>query len=156
MRGSPLLVKPLPAALALVAVGALSAPLRAQGVPPAPYPYPQAYYPYTYTAPQPTTPPKRPSSDGMRLITAGIILTSAGALDLATSPLCATDFVRQDLHTACFATTLVVGGVAFSVGLPMLLVGITKRRRFVEWQDKHDVSFAPRPGGAAITWRVTL
>lgn len=144
-------------ALCLAATLAAAAPARAQGAP-QPYPYPYPYPPPAAVLPapgatDPMTIPKRPESNGLSYIEAGIVLLSVGGVNLLTAPLCASDLVRRDLKTPCAVTTLSVGLSAATVGLPLLVVGLNKRRRFQEWRERYDVGFGVSPGGAMVSWQ---
>jgi hypothetical protein len=98
-----------------------------------------------YIAPEPPriTPPP---PDGMKFITAGIVLVGAGTLDLVMSPVCATDFIRRDLHKACLGTTLGVASAALVVGIPLLVIGAGRRHKFLDWHAKHDAAFGISAG----------
>lgn len=95
----------------------------------------------------------RPPS-GVGFLVSGGILTGLGVLNLAAAPVCQTSLVREDVQDECMVTSLVAGGVMLAVGIPLLVVGGTKRARFIEWQEQQPrrrplpiVSFAPVEGG---------
>jgi hypothetical protein len=100
--------------------------------------------------------PDRPPS-GVGFLVSGGILTGLGVLNLAASPVCKTELVREDVQNECLIASLATGGVMLAVGIPLLVVGGAKRSKFLEWQEQHPrrrplpiVSFAPVEGGGLL------
>lgn len=106
----------------------------AQGGPPGYAPAPPAHAPPGAYAPAPP-----PPSSGVGLIVAGSILLGVGVVNLATAGLCKTDLIERDLQNPCLYASLAVG-VSFSgAGIPLLVVGASRRRAYREWQRAHPV-----------------
>ena len=101
---------------------------------------------------------RRPPS-GVGFLVSGGILTGLGVLNLAASPVCKTDLVREDVQNECLIVSLATGGVMLAVGIPLLVVGGAKRSKFLEWQEQQPrrrplpiVSFAPLEGGGRFVF----
>jgi hypothetical protein len=105
-----------------------------------------------------------PPSSGVGYIVAGSILVGVGALNLATAPICKVDdFIRDpETQDICLYTSLIFGGTCLAVGIPLLVVGIGKRRAYKEWQAQHPVvsqlltgmKVAVGEGGKGVLWEV--
>jgi hypothetical protein len=169
---------PRPFALALatvVASSAVGAPAfaQAQDLPPLPPPSAQPGQPaqpatgqpapvvvQTAPAAQPSGPPEKRPSSGMGLVIAGAVLTGVGVLNLATSPLCKNDdlIANKKLQDTCFAAALVFGGVAVAVGVPLLIVGLSKHSTYEEWKKAHPgmagLGVHAGESGAGVGYRV--
>lgn len=138
---SPSPMKPILAALALTLVTFAAVPASAQ----------------------PVQDLERPSS-GVGMLVGGGVLTGLGGLNLLTSPICLTDVIRdRDTQKACLGASLVLGGVLLAIGVPLLVVGSSRRRTYQEWKRQHgalaklaDLAVAPQPGGAALTWKLAF
>ncbi|WP_147442209.1 hypothetical protein [Corallococcus exercitus] len=105
----------------------------------------------------------KPPPTGTGMLVAGSIMTGIGAVNLATSPLCKTSMVPRDTQDVCLGTSLVIGGALAAVGVPLLLVGISRHNNYVDWKRDHralsallDVGVAPTRGGAALTWNASF
>ncbi|WP_375758427.1 hypothetical protein [Corallococcus exercitus] len=105
----------------------------------------------------------KPPPTGTGMLVTGSIMTGVGAVNLLTSPLCKTSMVPRDTQDVCLGTSLVIGGALTAVGVPLLLVGISRHNNYVEWKRQHralaaltDVSIAPTRGGAALTWNASF
>jgi hypothetical protein len=102
---------------------------------------------------------KEPST-GIAHIVTGSIFTGVGAVNLLTAPLCKTSVVQQSLQDTCLGLAIGVGVVAVAVGVPLLIVGINKRKAYKEWESAHPIaaglSFAPTRRGVALAWRATF
>jgi hypothetical protein len=102
----------------------------------------QAGGPPVYVVPAPPgayAPAPPPPSSGVGLIVAGSILLGLGVANLATAAICKTDAIARDLQDPCLYASIGVG-VAFSgTGIPLLVVGASRRRAFKEWQRAHPV-----------------
>ncbi|RKH05831.1 hypothetical protein D7X32_06985 [Corallococcus carmarthensis] len=93
------------------------------------------------------------------MLVAGSIMTGVGAVNLLTSPLCKTSLIPRDTQDVCLGSSLAIGGVLAAVGVPLLLVGVSRHNTYVDWKRQHrtlavltDVGVAPTQGGAALTW----
>ena len=109
------------------------------------------------------TAPDRPST-GLGLLITGIIMSGVGVTNLAVSPICRADFYVKKTGTegsdACFYTSLVVGGAVAAVGIPLLIVGISKRMDYVEWRARHQAlaglsAYAGEQGGG-LAWQTSF
>lgn len=105
----------------------------------------------------------KPPPTGTGMLVTGSILTGVGAVNLLSSPLCKTSLIPSDTQDVCLGSSLVIGGVFAAVGIPLLLVGISRHNNYVEWKREHravalltDVGVAPTPGGAALTWHASF
>lgn len=113
--------------------------------------------------PAPVAPrPGRPSS-GVGFLVSGGVLTGLGVLNLAASPVCKTELVRENVQDQCLIASLVTGGVMLAVGIPLLVVGGAKRSKFLEWQEQQPrrrplpiVSFAPLEGGGRFVFQYSF
>jgi hypothetical protein len=83
-----------------------------------------------------------PPSTGVGHIVTGSIFVGVGALNLLTAPLCRVDDVIPDPETqdTCLYASLIVGGVFLAVGIPLLVIGIGKRRAYKRWLMRHPVA----------------
>ena len=118
-----------------------SSPAPAMGAPP---PIPQA-------APRALEP-----SSGLLWLLAGSGLTAAGAVNLATAPVCTLSTIRSSAQPACLGTSIAFGVGLLAAGVPLLVVGVGKRSAWVEWSKSQRVGFAPAPGGAMAAWSWTF
>jgi hypothetical protein len=133
------------AALIAVAVTLASAPALAQD-------------------PETAVPAGKPPSTGIGMIVTGSILTGLGAVNLITAPICKTSAIPDPTsQDVCLGTSLVLGGAFAAVGIPLLLVGVNRHNRYVEWKRQHqalsaltDLGVAPTRGGAALTWHTSF
>ncbi|MBN8226834.1 hypothetical protein JYK02_04845 [Corallococcus macrosporus] len=105
----------------------------------------------------------RPPPTGTGMLVTGSIMTGVGAVNLLTSPLCKTSMVPRDTQDVCLGTSLVLGGVLTAVGVPLLLVGVSRHNDYVEWKRQHralaaltEVGITPTAGGAALTWNASF
>lgn len=98
----------------------------------------------------------RPSS-GVGYLAAGGVFTGIGALNLLTAPICKTDLIpNHDTQDACLIASLVVGGTFLVIGVPLLIVGGSKRSTFKQWKAAHPVAtgfgFTTASGGGMLTF----
>jgi hypothetical protein len=129
--------------------------------PPLPSPPPPAAVPMgpgVVVAPAPPPPPseERPST-GLPFLITGAVFTGVGVLNLATSPLCKTDIIRDgDTQNVCLGVSLAVGGAFVLVGVPLLIVGASKRSTYNEWKARNPVAsglgLSTARGGGALTF----
>ncbi|GMU03653.1 hypothetical protein KH5H1_77760 [Corallococcus caeni] len=105
----------------------------------------------------------KPPPTGTGMLVTGSILTGVGAVNLLTSPLCKTSLVPGDTQGVCLGTSLVVGGLFAAVGVPLLIVGVSRHNSYVEWKRQRsalsallDLNVTPTPGGAALTWSASF
>jgi len=87
---------------------------------------------------------EEPPSSGLGPLVAGIALTALGVVNLGTSPLCFSSLIDSSISEGCFVASMVLGGVFLAVGIPLLVVGGVKRRRFKDWQRQR--AWMPAPG----------
>jgi hypothetical protein len=98
----------------------------------------------------------RPSS-GVGYLAAGGVFTGIGALNLLTAPICKTDLIpNHDTQDACLIASLVVGGTFLVIGVPLLIVGGSKRSTFKQWKANHPIAtgfgFTTASGGGMLTF----
>lgn len=95
-------------------------------------------------------------SRGTALIIVGGILTGVGALNLATASLCSGLYEDQQQQDLCFTSSLVIGGGMVAVGIPMLIVGLSRRSTHREWEERNQALAGLRliagPRGGAVGW----
>jgi hypothetical protein len=145
-------------AAAVVALS-LSAPslARAQEPPPPPPVAPPPPPPVMMVAPPPMI-VEAPPSNGVGLLVAGGIFTGLGVLNLATAPLCkGLTSLSESGRNACFDASLIVGGLFLATGIPLLIVGGTKRSAYKEWKASHPMAaglgFSAGKNAGTLTWK---
>jgi hypothetical protein len=119
-------------ALALVAV---AVPARAQSR-------------IEYGYPPPQFEPTPPSGIGALAVGAGGF--AIAGMNLVTIPVCYADFYPYDARP-CVISSLVIAGVALSVAIPSLLVGLRRRGRYKAWRARQLMrgELAPAATGSA-------
>jgi hypothetical protein len=107
--------------------------------------------------------PPPPPSNGVGLLVTGGIFTGVGAVNLLTAPICKTDLFSADTQTLCLGLSLGIGIPFVVVGIPLLVVGASRRGAYLEWKRSHgaatrllDLDFKPVPGGGALTWHASF
>jgi hypothetical protein len=80
--------------------------------------------------PTPAQADPEPSS-GLGLIIPGWILIGIGALNLGSVPLCSYSFATD--KDVCVARGLVAGGITAGVGIPLAIIGYSKRSKHKAW-----------------------
>jgi len=96
---------------------------------------------------------------GVGLLVAGGIFTGIGGINLITSPICLVEPFDSSTKNVCLGASLGIGITSLVVGVPMLIVGVNQRRRYVEWKNRGmagrllDLGVAPAPGGGMLTWQ---
>lgn len=99
---------------------------------------------------------------GMGTLIPGWVLVGFGALNLATSPLCRTDAVREGDQDLCFNLSIGVGIAGVAIGVPLLIVGYNQRATFNEWKQRHrygwllNTQVAVTQGGAGLLYNGTF
>ncbi len=76
--------------------------------------------------------------------------------NLATAPLCTLSAIRSSAQPACIGTSIAFGVGLLAAGIPLVVVGASKRAAWLEWSKGSRVGVAPAPGGAAATWLWTF
>lgn len=99
---------------------------------------------------------ERPSSGIGYLVTGGIF-TGIGALNLLTAPICTTDLIpNSDTQKTCLIASLAIGGTFLAIGVPLLIVGGSKRSTYKQWKADHPVAggfgFSAANGGGGLTF----
>jgi hypothetical protein len=102
-----------------------------------------------------------PPSSGIGLIVTGSIFVGVGVLNLATAPLCKTSVINRDVQDICLYASLGVGASFTAAGIPMLVVGSSRRRQYKEWRQAHGglasllegISFSASTRAGGLTWR---
>ena len=138
---------------AVVLAFSLSASSLAQAdEPPAPAPMAP---PAAVQAPPPSPPPpmamvqpepmamsqEAPPSSGVGYLVAGGIFTGIGAVNLLTAPICKTDLIPDhDTQNTCLIASLAIGGTFLAIGVPLLIVGGSKRSTYKHWKADHPVA----------------
>lgn len=96
---------------------------------------------------------------GTGLIITGWIFVGVGALNLATSPLCHTDSVREEDQDLCFKLSLGIAVAGAVVGIPLLIAGYNQKANYDEWKKRHpgtawllDTQLTLVEGGAALSY----
>jgi hypothetical protein len=103
-----------------------------------------------------------PPPSGTGLIITGSIFTAIGGVNLLTAPICVTGAVSPDLQTVCLGAALGIGITFVVVGIPMLVVGVSRRNAYREWKRSGgfarltDLDVTPVPGGSTLTWHATF
>jgi hypothetical protein len=146
---------------------AVSAPAIALADEPSPPPPPPRVVQSLSPAPAPaagTTAPEYPSvvdsprpSSGVGYLAAGGVFTGIGALNLLTAPICKTDLIPdRDTQNACLIASLVLGGTFFVIGVPLLIVGSSKRSTYKQWKAANPVAsglgFTTAKAGGMLTF----
>ena len=98
-----------------------------------------------------------PPSSGVGFLVTGGVFTGIGVLNLLTAPICKTDLIPdRDTQSTCLVAALVVGGTFLAIGVPLLIVGGSKRSKFKEWKASHPVAggigFSATNGGGGFTF----
>lgn len=110
------------------------------------------------TAPEyPSAMEGAPTSSGVGYLVAGGIFTGIGALNLLTAPICKTDLIGDhDTQDTCLVASLVIGGTFLVIGVPLLIVGSSKRSTYKQWKADHPVAsglgFTTASGGGMLTF----
>lgn len=106
--------------------------------------------------------PAEPSS-GLGFLIPGAIMTGVAGLNLATAPVCRTDFyvglAGRSGSDICLVLSLVVGGVLAVVGIPLLVIGILRRGAWKEWNEKYgrpEALYDPVSRGIVFGWAMPL
>ena len=81
-----------------------------------------------------------PPSSGVGLLVTGAIFTGIGVLNLATAPICKTSVIQDNTQDLCLGLSLGIGGGFVAIGLPLLIVGGSKRSTYNEWKLQHPVA----------------
>jgi hypothetical protein len=146
---------------------AVSAPAIALADEPPPPPLPGQVVQSLSPTPLPaawTTAPEYPSavdgprpSSGVGYLAAGGVFTGIGALNLLTAPICKTDLIRDhDTQDACLIASLVIGGTFLVIGVPLLIVGASKRSTYKQWKAANPVAsgfgFTTANAGGMLTF----
>jgi hypothetical protein len=103
-----------------------------------------------------------PPPSGLGLIITGGIFTGIGAVNLLTSPICKSSFVDPSISDVCLGVSLGIGGAFVAIGIPMLVVGTSRRSEYLEWRRRNaaaallDVRLARVAGGGVATWQATF
>jgi hypothetical protein len=110
---------------------------------PAPAPPPPGYAPAPpppgYAPPPPGYGYAPPPSSGVGLIVTGSIFIGVGVLNLALAPVCKTDAVSKSSQDVCLYASLGVGIGFTAVGIPLAVVGGSRRRAYNRWRQSHPV-----------------
>lgn len=105
---------------------------------PAPAPAPAAApVAQPYAAPLADTEPVDEPSSGLGLVIAGWALTGWGALNLVTYPVCSADWYPEQSRGLCKVLSIGFGVGGVGVGVPLLVVGYSKRSDYNEWKKTH-------------------
>jgi hypothetical protein len=95
---------------------------------------------------------------GLGLLITGAVFSGIAAVNLVTSPLCATDFVSDSNRGLCWGVQLGVVGAFAAVGLPLLVIGANQNAHHSEWVLMHSQgtawSVTPVAGGAVVSMTV--
>ena len=156
----------LVALVALVALSISAPAIAFADEPPAPAPPPPVVQSLSPAPPPPAgaTAPEYPSyldtapkSSGVGYLAAGGVFTGIGALNLLTAPICKTDLIpNHDTQDACLIASLVVGGTFLVIGVPLLIVGASKRSTFKQWKAANPIAsgfgFTTASGGGMLTF----
>lgn len=115
--------------------------------------FPQATAPVSMSSGNLADP--RPSS-GIGAVVTGSILLGVGALNLVTIPVCFMDSYPEASQDLCVGLSAGLGGTLVSVGLPLLIVGVVKRKRFKAWRRRNtalmNFSIAANDHFGGLTW----
>jgi hypothetical protein len=135
---------------AVGALCALAAPAAAQDSP-AP-PAPAGAFPAAPLAPAVApvvAPPAEAPPTGTSWIVWGSLLAAAGAGNFALAPAC--ELAGNLRHPAlCVGTSIAFGAAFLAAGIPLVIVGVGKRKT---WEDStKGVTVAPVQRGAALSW----
>lgn len=102
----------------------------------------------------------RPPS-GIGGIVLGAVGLGLGGLNLVTIPVCFADFYPAEATDLCVALSAGVGAALVAVGIPSLIVGKIRRKRYKEWRRQQarrgpsleGIAVAPVPGGGQMLMR---
>jgi hypothetical protein len=106
---------------------------------PAPAPAPVA-------APQPVAQPyvapavdddEEAPSSGLGPMIAGWAVTAWGVANLVTYPICSADWYPDQSRDLCKVLSIGFGVAGVGVGVPLLIVGYSKRSKYNEWKKTH-------------------
>jgi hypothetical protein len=82
-------------------------------------------------------PPFEPApASGIGAVVVGYAGLGISALQLATMPVCFADFYPDAAERACLISSLALAGIALSVGIPTLVVGLHRRQRYKAWRQR--------------------
>jgi hypothetical protein len=116
-----------------------------------------------YVAPPPPPGYGPPPPSGLGLIITGSVFTAIGGVNLLTAPICKTDAIASNVQDICLGASIGVGITFMVIGIPMLVVGVSRRNAYVEWKRGGgvaarltDLAVAPVQGGGALTWHATF
>lgn len=129
---------PVPATSGLADSPPAAAPAGASAAPAA-APAPPAPVAQPYTAPAADDGEEEPST-GLGPMIAGWAVTAVGVGNLAAIPICSADFYPHDAKDACIVASIAVGVAGLGVGIPLLIVGYSKRSTYNEWRSRHPLS----------------
>lgn len=98
---------------------------------------------------------------GIGGIVMGAVGLGLGGINLATLPVCYASFYPDDAETLCVHASLGVGSVLIAVGIPSLIVGIVRRKRYKKWREQRaqrgsllrGIAVAPLRGGGQLLLR---
>ena len=122
-------------------------------------PPPTQYQPVQQPTPQAPPPSYSPRpSTGLGPLISGSIFLGIGALNMLFTPVCVLSDLPDDTKNRCLATSLVGGGIFVAVGIPLVVVGAVKRRRYKEWRDTqyslYGFSFTAARNSGGVAWNV--
>jgi hypothetical protein len=78
-----------------------------------------------------------PPPTGTAQIVVGWIGTGVGAFNFATVPVCYADFYPEQSKDLCVELSIGIGAVGLGVGIPMLIVGYSRRAEYKRWKADH-------------------
>lgn len=98
----------------------------------------------------------RPPS-GIGGIVMGAVGLGLGGINLATIPVCYASYYPADAKDLCVALSIGLGSALVAVGIPSLIVGIIRRKRYKAWrQERVQGGVAPMLGGAQLLLRTNF
>lgn len=106
-------------------------------------------------------PAEEPPSSGVGKRVGGFVLVGMGVLNLGLIPVCFADFYPDSGREVCKVTSIAIGAVGLSVGVPLLIWGYAQRSERMKWNRAHGlaralqgVRVAARSGRAELSYRV--
>jgi hypothetical protein len=107
----------------------------------------------------------KPPPSGIGGIVLGAVGLGLGAINLASIPICHSSLYPANAADLCFGLSIGLGAALVGVGIPSLIVGIIRRKRYKEWRsqrvaqrgiDLDNVKVAPLLGGGQLLLRASF
>lgn len=103
----------------------------------------------------PPTFEQRPRS-GVGGVVVGSAALGMALLNVATLPICFADFYPSGAQDGCVIGSLALAGVDVVVGVPSLVLGLIRLRRYRDWKQQRALALVERLGAGASPSGATL